>query len=258
MSRPDITFITGQFVRHCRHDIDKHFSEYQTIQYMEQGRVSLRVDDQSYALNGRWFWSAYPGPRVAFKAAEAGGHWEHRYVAFHGPLVARWMEDGLFPLAPQRPPGERSFAKRFDEVLKLTREPGRWSRARAAHRIEAILIDLAEARDAAPAPPAWVASVTRELASGVEQNADYEALSQKVGMSVRSLRRNFRARLGISPHQYLLAQRVGAARDLLLKTDVPLKEIARQLGYSDVFYFGRQFKRQTGVSPAAFRRSREG
>ncbi len=258
MARPEINFITGQYVRRCRHDIDKNFADYQTIQYMESGHVSLRIDERSYALNGRWFWSAYPGPRVAFKAAEPSGSWEHRYVAFHGPLVTRWTEDGLFPLSPQRPPGDRSCAKRFDEVLRLSRESDHWSRAKAAHRIEAMLIDLAEARNAAPAPPAWVTLVTHELASGVEEATDYEELSLRIGMSVRSLRRNFRARLGISPHQYLIAQRIGTARDLLLKTDTPLKEIARQLGYNDVFYFGRQFKRQMGVSPAAFRRSREG
>ncbi|MGC4030741.1 MAG: helix-turn-helix transcriptional regulator [Tepidisphaeraceae bacterium] len=63
---------------------------------------------------------------------------------------------------------------------------------------------------------------------------------------------------GQSPHQYVIGLRVATAREMLLKTDLPVKEIARRLGYADVFYFGRQFKRQTGVSPALFRKSREG
>jgi AraC-like DNA-binding protein len=258
MARPEITFITGQYVPRCHHRVDKVFSDYQTLQYMEGGQVSLRVDDRDYALNGRWFWSAYPGPRIAFHAADAKG-WVHRYVAFRGPLVARWAEEGLFPIvAPQRPQGERSYARAFDDVLTLSQAAGRWAAIRAAHRLEAILIDLAEARDAAPPPPRWVMNATEELARDVTSPADYESLSQKLGMSVRSLRRNFRARLGTSPHQYRIVGRVQRARELLLKTDVPLKEIAQELGYSDVFYFGRQFKQHTGVSPATFRRSREG
>lgn len=257
MPRPSITFITGQYVPRCTHDIDKHFSAYQTLQYMDAGHVWLRVGEREYALNGRFFWSAYPGPRIAFHAAPPAKTWVHRYLAFRGPLVQRWMEDGLFPVPPQEAPAGVSFASRFDVAMKLALSPGRWSSVRAAHAVEGMLIDLAEARQAAPAAPAWVSAVTRELADASEP-VDYDALSQRLGLSVRSLRRNFRKRLGTTPHQYVIAQRVQSARDLLLKTDTPLKEIARQLGYADVFYFARQFKRQTGVSPAMFRRSREG
>jgi AraC-like DNA-binding protein len=264
MARPDITFLAGQSVRRCRHDIDKHFADYQTLQYMNGGDVALRIDQTAYHLSGRWFWSAYPGPRIAFHVAPPSTSWVHRYIAFRGPLVSRWMADGLFPIAPQKPPGGRDYSQLFDEMLRLTRQPGRWPALKAAHRIESMLIDLAEARHAAPNSPAsesaptWMNTATRELAASKEIAIDYDALAERLGMSVRTLRRSFRRRLGVSPHQYLIAQRVQAARELLLKTDVPLKEIARTTGYSDVFYFGRQFKQMTGVSPALFRRSREG
>ncbi|MBC7784510.1 MAG: helix-turn-helix transcriptional regulator [Burkholderiales bacterium] len=258
MSRPDINFITGQFVRRCRHRIDKHFADYMTLQYMSAGSVALRVGDAEYALNGRNFWSAYPGPRVAFHASAPGGWWVHRYLAFRGPLVTRWMADGIFPVPPQPPPGNADYAPRFDEVMALAIQPGRWDAQRAAHKLESILIDLAEARDAAPEPPVWVKSVSQQLSRRITAPVDYDALSDQLGMSVRSLRRNFNLRLGTSPHQYVITHRVQAARDLLLRTDTPLKEIATRLGYSDVFYFGRQFKKVTGVSPARFRKSREG
>lgn len=257
MPRPEITFITGQYVPRCTHDIDKYFADYQTLQYMEAGSVLVSIDGRAYALNGRSFWSAYPGPRIAFHAHPPTRTWVHRYLAFRGPLVQRWMEDGLFPVPPQPAPGNRSFATRFDEAMRRALSPGRWSGVRAAHAVEGMLIDLAEARHAAPTAPAWVTEATRQL-SGASEPVDYDALSQRLGLSVRSLRRNFRKRLGTTPHQYVIAQRVSSARELLLKTDTPLKEIARQLGYADVFYFARQFKRQTGVSPARFRRSREG
>src|SRR5687768_11911568 len=98
MARPEIVFLAAQHVPHCAHQIDKRFADYQTIQYMQAGDVALAVDQQRYALNGRWFWSCYPGPRIAFHAADRGKTWVHRYVSFRGPLVTRWMEDGLFPI----------------------------------------------------------------------------------------------------------------------------------------------------------------
>lgn len=261
MPRPGITFITGQYVPRCRHDIDKYFGDYQTIQYMDAGSVSVRVGEKSYALNGRWFWSAYPGPRISFRAQEPGGWWVHRYLAFRGPLVKRWEQDGLFPITPQPAPGGRSWASRMDELIGWASETDPWQVTKAGHALESLMIDLAAGRAeqnaASGGAPAWMQSATRRMQKQASV-IDYDAVARELGMSVRSLRRNFRRRLGLSPHQYVIAQRIRVARQRLLETDVPIKEIARELGYADVFYFGRQFKQQTGVAPAAFRRSREG
>ena len=40
----------------------------------------------------------------------------------------------------------------------------------------------------------------------------------------------------------------------LLHTDKPVKRIAAELGFEDVFYFSRQFRRATGMAPTEFRR----
>ena len=254
MARPDLFFLAGQSVPRCSHQVDKHFSAYQTIQFMEAGDVSLSIGRRDYALNGRWFWSCFAGPRIRFRPARDGKTWVHRYVAFRGPLVKRWIEDGLFPLMPMAVAGG-DYAARFDTLLHQIQEPGRPAALRAAHALEGLLLDLSQAPSALP--PTWVDKVQRELARP-ESPADYEMLAGRVGLSVRSLRRHFRSQTGTSPHQYAIGRRVAQARELLLSTDVPVKEIARRLGYADVFYFGRQFKRQTGVSPAMFRKSREG
>lgn len=257
MPRPWITFITGQYVPRCQHDIDKYFSDYQTLQYMDAGSVSLRIGEQSYVLKGRWFWSAYPGPRIAFHAVEKGGHWVHRYIAFRGPLVARWQEDGLFPVPPQQPPQSEDWATRFDKLIDRVAQPGYWDVVKTGHEVESLLIDLASARAQKPLS-GWVRSLAKNLSESEGKGMDYECVARELGMSVRSLRRNFKRKLGLSPHQFLIEQRIRLARQKLLETDVPIKQIARELGYSDVYYFGRQFKQLTGISPAAFRRSREG
>lgn len=254
MPRPDLFFLAGQSVPRCTHRVDKYFKAYQTLQLMEAGEVSLTIGKRAYALNGRWCWSGYAGPKIGFHPARPGGTWVHRYVAFRGPLVKRWTDDGLFPVMPSAVVAG-DFATRFDALLRLIQEPGRPAAARAALALEGILLDLSQAP--AAAPPTWVETVRRELAKP-ESPADYERLAERMGLSVRGLRRHFRQQTGVSPHQFAIGRRVQAARDLLLSTDLPVKEIARRLGYADVFYFGRQFKTQTGVSPALFRRSREG
>jgi AraC family transcriptional activator of pobA len=47
------------------------------------------------------------------------------------------------------------------------------------------------------------------------------------------------------------------AKRFLSYTDRPIKEIAADLGYSDLFHFSKTFKRLASVSPQAFREQRE-
>ncbi len=53
-------------------------------------------------------------------------------------------------------------------------------------------------------------------------------------------------------HMYVLQCRVARAKTLLIETDLPMKLIAQQLGYSDVYYFSRQFHELVGVTPTIY------
>lgn len=54
--------------------------------------------------------------------------------------------------------------------------------------------------------------------------------------------------------QYLTARRISLARELLLHTNLSIKEIASRCGFMDEAYFGRRFRLYEKTSPTAFRR----
>lgn len=126
-----ISFLFGQFVPQCTHRVDKRF-DYNVLQFSDGGAVELAIDGQAFRLNGRAFWSSYPGPRIRFNPAKATKTWVHRYLAFSGPGVAKWRAAGLFPVAPQSVDTRSDFPKRFDELLELSRRADRFGLARAA------------------------------------------------------------------------------------------------------------------------------
>ncbi len=65
----------------------------------------------------------------------------------------------------------------------------------------------------------------------------------------------FREVTGSSPREFILAAKISRARLMLVETDLPVSGVASELGYSDVFFFSRQFKRFTGQAPSDFRKA---
>jgi AraC-like DNA-binding protein len=51
----------------------------------------------------------------------------------------------------------------------------------------------------------------------------------------------------------LYARRFDRARSLLLQTDLPVADIAEQLGFRDVSHFSRAFSKHFGTSPGRYR-----
>jgi AraC family transcriptional regulator len=63
----------------------------------------------------------------------------------------------------------------------------------------------------------------------------------------------FKQAMGISPHQYVIQERVERAKLMLSKTDLAITDIALQLGFSSQSHLTQQFKRLTGVTPKQVR-----
>lgn len=63
----------------------------------------------------------------------------------------------------------------------------------------------------------------------------------------------FKQAMGISPHQYVIRQRVEQAKLMLLKTDLAIADIALQVGFSSQSHLTQQFKRLTGITPKQVR-----
>ncbi len=67
----------------------------------------------------------------------------------------------------------------------------------------------------------------------------------------------FRLRTGVSPHQYILRERLARARALLETTRRPLHEIAQEVGCANPGHLARMFRQHLGASPRAWRHNRD-
>lgn len=257
MPATDLIFLHSGHSPRCIARVDKRFDGYYTLQFMARGGLELYYGDERHELNGAWFWTAQPGPRTRFHPGAGSAWWEHRYVAFKGARVSRWIADGLYFEGPQAAPDRDkgvTYRVLFDELLQQVRRHDRWGTVRATNLLERILLELAEARAQPADREPWLDLALERLAKA-DGAFDYEALADACGMSLGTLRRRFRKATGSALHKYALQCRIGTACSLLGDGDLPVKSIAEKLGYSDVYFFSRQFRQAMGVPPATYRRS---
>lgn len=93
------------------------------------------------------------------------------------------------------------------------------------------------------------------MRANLEQPLGLDDIAEAAGRSPSQVVRQFRASLGIPPHQYLLVLRVKHAQDMLRNTNLPVAEVALASGFSHQEHLTRVFRRLCGTTPAAYRRS---
>jgi AraC family transcriptional regulator len=135
----------------------------------------------------------------------------------------------------------------------------RWGDAASRLTIEGLLLEIAAELSRAAAPyataPAWLRRARDLLRDRFREDVSPTDLGREVGIHPVHLASVFRKHLGCSVGEFVRNCRVEFAATRLACRGVPLADIAAEAGFADQSHFTRLFKRATGLTPAAFRRS---
>jgi AraC family transcriptional regulator len=99
-----------------------------------------------------------------------------------------------------------------------------------------------------------VRRVTRYIRDRLDQPIGLEDLACVVGLSRFHFCTAFRRATGVTPHDWLVGERIGYAIDLLRDPHLPIGEVAASVGYGTASAFSAAFRRRTGLTPSAYRR----
>jgi signal transduction histidine kinase/AraC-like DNA-binding protein/ABC-type sugar transport system substrate-binding protein len=91
------------------------------------------------------------------------------------------------------------------------------------------------------------------LQQNFTENLSRQDLADAAGVSKNYLSNIFSQEMGLSPWDYLTRYRIKKAKDLLLTSHESIAGIACEVGFEDVSYFNRVFRKTTGCTPSAFR-----
>lgn len=187
-------------------------------------------------------------------------------VASTGELDLRKFfqrHQGVLPLKD----GDRDLAEGiFEEMARELhlRQPG-WRLAVQAALGR--LFILSQRRLSAPglplpptasAPHRKVDEAARFIAAHCCEPLSLEEVAGRLFLNKCYLSRIFKQVTGFTVSEYIHMNRLKKARELLTETSMGITEISEALGYDSITYFERVFKRSAGVSPAGYRKGREG
>ncbi len=191
--------------------------------------------------------------------------WTESWISLGGELLFRWQARGL--LCPEkaivrlRHPGV--VAQQYREIIRfVTRSPEQHPpllSARAMTIISAVLEQSLDEVSDSGSEEGDVAPLVRQARQVIwnhsHRKISVAAIARKLGITRRTLERNFRNEVGRTILEELIACRLERARRLLRDTHVPIKYVAFAAGFSSISNMCKVFRRELGVSPGEYRKS---
>jgi AraC-like DNA-binding protein len=254
MSIPEMTAI-GQVTQQPLTISGPYVTDSYVLVWMDEGETVVVLDGESIQLDARSLVLTPPGGRVEYP-------WDPRsvqmgYLHFQDPRAAprprfyRLDEDSIVPpllrhirwLAFEGREGWDAEGQSLFRYALRALDSGRWStrgtiNSALSPQLERVLRFLAAE---------WYQQPTRaprltELAASANLSREY-------------LSRIFTTELGIPPLATLRLLRLSRAASLLRGTNLTVRAVAEQCGFSNEFHFSTTFRDYAGVSPSSFRES---
>ncbi|OMF02094.1 AraC family transcriptional regulator [Paenibacillus amylolyticus] len=99
-----------------------------------------------------------------------------------------------------------------------------------------------------------LSTILAYIDSNIEENISVQDLAQIAYMHPNYFIRFFKQQIGVPPILYITGKKIDKAKELLACTPNTITAIAEHLGFSDLYYFSRQFKKHTGLTPTEYRK----
>ncbi|MFM4859162.1 AraC family transcriptional regulator [Aeromonas hydrophila] len=135
---------------------------------------------------------------------------------------------------------------------QLRQEPEPLAREVACHQFSRQLLARLTPASWDDRPPQHLQRAAELMQDDCSSHLTLAQLSAVAGLTPSHFVRSFSRHYGMTPHAYLLDQRIRHARTLLRRGE-PLAEVALASGFADQAHFQRQFKRRVAATPGHYR-----
>ena len=94
---------------------------------------------------------------------------------------------------------------------------------------------------------------TEFIQENIERDLGITEIANVVDLSPFHFARSFKQATGVSPHQYLIKNRIERAKSLLTGSELPIVEVGFKVGFKNQSHFTTLFRKLTSMTPKAYR-----
>ncbi|OGV36068.1 MAG: hypothetical protein A2X48_17550 [Lentisphaerae bacterium GWF2_49_21] len=230
------------------HVLKSRTFEQSLLLYCLDGRGSFRLGETTYAIgNGDIFYT--PAHFNHGYECDPLVGWNLKWLHFSGSYAENLLRiAGFSAVSPVRNIGQNdSVSRGFDRmrsILKSKQMDYSIDATRAFIDVLVELIKVSEPKD-----------MSRNLLEAVTlESQNLESAARKAGYSKFHFCRLFKKVTGVTPWTYAVNLKLDKAKELLMNSDVSVKEVALSVGINDPNYFTRIFAKYAGMSPVKYRK----
>lgn len=232
--------------------------EYQ-INYITEGAGIFETKNSRFNVREGSLLIITPGEWHRYRPLKKTG-WVENYVGFKGKIADHFFQHPLF--SGKQPVLQLGIKEELiDTHLKIMdlvekEQPGYQQIASGmVVKMLGYIVSFEKQKGFSGKPIARVIEETRfYMRQHTHHEIDMENLARQYNVGYSYFRKMFKKFTGVSPGQYHLQLRVLRAKEMLVSTDLSVKEICIELGFQTIHYFSLIFKKKTGMSPSEFRR----
>ncbi len=195
-------------------------------------------------------------PREGYKYSYCGGeelgyYWLH----FTGSSVKQRLDEYSIDSFPKiYSCGETNrIVQRFQSIFDAFEKQDRFRDRELSALLDRMLIAIARSLSVAGNSSDAMSKSVRYINANYSSDIKIPDLAAMEHLSTSRYNFLFKERFGVSPKKYILKLRMSWARELLLSTDLPIKQIGIMCGYEDSHFFSKCFKSFFGIPPTQCR-----
>ncbi len=233
-----------------------HFPGHELILCLK-GSGYARVHGKTHAVKaGDFVWINCHHPHE--HGAIVSDPWEVYWIRIEGPRLEQiytLLRANDHPVFPQFTP--ESAAPIYQEIFQLLEKKSPES-APLIHVAVAKLVAMALCTRQEQAKQKSIPPLLQKTLDHMRlfyfQQISIADLAEMSGLSQSHFARVFKSTFGASPITWLRNERIRQAKRRLSESTDPIQQIGEQVGYRDRFFFSKDFKKCTGLTPREFRR----
>jgi AraC family transcriptional regulator len=100
----------------------------------------------------------------------------------------------------------------------------------------------------------YIKSAMAYMENNFNCNITIGEICREIYVSQAHFERMFKYHVGTTPHQHLVAIRIKMAKELLIREDCSVEQIARRCGFVSLSHFSTVFKRIVGLNPSDYKK----